>query len=407
MRPFYFLMLLLSSYFSYGQPDSAPYVVLVSFDGFRYDYVQRFNPPHFKKFIQEGSCAKGLIPSFPSKTFPNHYTLVTGLYPGNHGLVDNHFYDPETRKQYSMKDKAIAVDPKYYGGTPLWQLATQQGMRTASYFWVGSEVEIQHTLPDYYLKYDESVPDPTRVEQTIAWLQLPEKERPHFISLYFSFTDTQGHNTGTHSKELEQAVMKADSLLGILTSRVARLKLPVNIILVSDHGMMELKQEETSYITLGKLFNIGDSSVVYANGGTQAHLYTNRVDSLYEILKGKEVEHHFKIYKRQDFPAQWHYQHDRSGDLLLVADPGYYIQPTTFAWKKNVLKNVFGAHGYDPYETKDMQGIFYAKGPNIKKGITLEPFDNIHVYPFIAKILGLKIPEIDGKFEVLESIYKK
>jgi predicted AlkP superfamily pyrophosphatase or phosphodiesterase len=407
MRPFYFLVLLLSSHLSYGQQDSAPYVVLVSFDGFRYDYVQRFNPPHFKKFIHQGSCAKGLIPSFPSKTFPNHYTLVTGLYPGNHGLVDNHFYDPETRRQYSMKDKAIAVDPKYYGGTPLWQLATQQGMRTASYFWVGSEVEIQHTLPDYYLKYDESVPDASRIEQTIAWLQLPEKERPHFISLYFSFIDTQGHNTGTHSKELEQAVMKADSLLGMLTSRVAELKLPVNIILVSDHGMMELKQEETSYITLGKLFNIGDPSVVYANGGTQAHLYTNRVDSLYEILKGKEGEHHFKIYKRKDFPAQWHYQHDRAGDLLLVADPGYYIQPTTFAWKKNVLRNVFGAHGYDPYEIKDMQGIFYAKGPNIKKGITLEPFDNIHVYPFIAKILGLKIPEIDGKFEVLEDIYKK
>ena len=181
MRPFCFLVLFLSSYLSYGQQDSAPYVVLVSFDGFRYDYVQRFNLPHFKKFIREGSCAKGLIPSFPSKTFPNHYTLVTGLYPGNHGLVDNHFYDPEMRKQYSMKDRAVAVDPRYYGGTPLWQLAQQQGMRSASYFWVGSEVEIQHKLPDYYLKYDESVADASRVEQTIAWLQLPEKERPHFI----------------------------------------------------------------------------------------------------------------------------------------------------------------------------------------------------------------------------------
>jgi alkaline phosphatase D len=128
---------------------------------------------------------------------------------------------------------------------------------------------------------------------------------------------------------------------------------------------------------------------------------------LYDILREKEVANHYKVYKRASFPERWHYDNARSGDLLLVADPGYFIQPTTFAWKKGALKNVFGVHGYDPYVEEDMQGIFYAMGPNIKKGILLEPFENIHLYPFIAKILGLKTPPVDGKREVLDKLYKK
>jgi predicted AlkP superfamily pyrophosphatase or phosphodiesterase len=407
MRSICFLLLVLCSASVYCQETSRPYVVMVSFDGFRHDYVKRFNPPHFKKFIRQGSSAKGLIPSFPSKTFPNHYTLVTGLYPGHHGLVDNSFYDPEAGKLYSMKDRAALVNPEFYGGTPLWQLAKKQGMKSASFFWIGSEVEIQGDFPDYYLKYEEQVPDSKRVDQTLTWLSLPEKERPHFISLYFSFVDTQGHNTGTSSTDVQQAVMKADSLLGVLEAGIEKTKLPVNVILVSDHGMYELKQDEISYITLGKLFNIADTTVRYVNGGTQAHIYTHRADSLYAVLKAKESEYHFRIYTQDMFPEQWQYRNKRSGDLLLVAEPGYFIQPTTFAWRKGMIRKVFGAHGYDPYAVQDMQGIFYAKGPNVKSGIVLEPFGNIHIYPFIAHMLGLTIPEIDGRFEVLEKIYRK
>jgi predicted AlkP superfamily pyrophosphatase or phosphodiesterase len=405
MRSIGLVLFVFVSFASWGQANRTPYVVLVSFDGFRYDYVNRYQTPHFHKFIQEGSHAEGLIPSFPSKTFPNHYTLVTGLYPGNHGLVDNHFYDPAAKAKYSMKDRQIVHDTSYYGGTPLWQLAKQQGIKSASFFWVGSDVKIKGMLPDYYLEYNESIPDKNRIDQTIAWLELPEKDRPHFISLYFSFTDTQGHNTGTNSLETNEAVLRADSVLGLLTKRIAKLKLAVNIIVVSDHGMLELKQTEETFITLGKLFNISDTSVVYVNGGTQAHLYTRHADSLYHVLK--EKENHFKVYRRQEFPAQWHYNHPRSGDVLIVADPGYYIQEVSNSWSKPSAKNVFGAHGFDPYTVKEMQGIFYAKGPNIKRGITLPPFNNIHVYPLIAKILGLQIPVVDGDIAVLGKIVRK
>ena len=389
----------------FAQEKKAPYVVLVSFDGFRHDYVSKFDPPNFKKFIRKGTAARALIPSFPSKTFPNHYTLVTGLYPGHHGLVDNQFYDPEQKKLYGMKDRTSALDPSFYGGTPLWQLVQQHGMHAASFFWVGSEVPINGSLPDYYFKYNEATPNVDRVDQTIAWLKLPEKERPHFISLYFSLIDTQGHHTGTNSTEIQRAVWKADSLLGYLTKSIAGIDLPVNVIIVSDHGMLELKQGEQSYVTLGKLFNIADTSVVYVNGGTQAHLYTRKADSLYTVLK--KQEDHFRIYKRKMFPAQWHYDNNRSGDLLLVADRGYYIQPTSRSWEKNLQGPVFGVHGYDPSVVPEMRGIFYAMGPNIKTGRTIEPFSNIHVYPFIAKILGLTIPSIDGDVKVLEDIYKE
>jgi predicted AlkP superfamily pyrophosphatase or phosphodiesterase len=405
MRKIWFLSFVLVTQCLVAQEKKdTPYVILVSFDGFRYDYVTRFDPPHFRKFIKTGAAAKGLIPSFPSKTFPNHYTLVTGLAPGHHGLVDNNFFDPTQNKLYEMRNRDMVTDSTFYGGTPLWQLAQQQGIHAASFFWVGSEVAVKGTHPDYYFKYDVNVPDKDRVDQTIAWLKLPVSERPHFISLYFSFTDTEAHNTGLHSEELKKAVFHADSLLGVLTSRVNKLKLPVNIIVVSDHGMMELKQQEDSYINLGKLFNLADTSLIYINGGTQTHFYTSKVDSLYNVLKAQEK--HFKVYKQSMYPTQWQYKNPRSGDILLVADPGYYIQQTSHSWEKSAHRNVFGAHGYDPYLVKDMQGIFYAQGPNIKKRMTIEPFSNVHVYPLIAKILGLKAPVVDGKVEVLEGILK-
>jgi alkaline phosphatase D len=303
-----------------------------------------------------------------------------------------------------MKNKKIVHDTAYYGGTPLWQLAKQQGLKSASFFWAGSDVKIRGIYPDYYLEYNESVPDKNRIDQTIAWLKLPKKNRPHFISLYFSFTDTEGHNTGTNSREIKDAVLRADSVLGALVKKIDKLGLPVNMIVVSDHGMSELKYAEDSFITLGKLFNISDTSVIYVNGGTQAHLYTKHVDSLYQVLKAKE--NHYKVYKRSDFPTHWHYDHARSGDVLLLADPGYYIQEVSNAWTKSATKDVFGAHGYDPYAVKEMLGIFYAKGPNIKKGISLPTFSNIHVYPLIAEILGLKPPVVDGDLEVLKGILR-
>jgi alkaline phosphatase D len=387
-----------------------PYVLLVSFDGFRHDYVERFNLPNFKSFIREGSQAKAMIPSFPSKTFPNHYTLVTGLYPGHHGLVDNTFYDPERQEMYRMNARDKVSDPYYYGGTPLWKLAQQHGMKSASYFWVGSEIKEEGQHPDYYFLYDEEVPFEARIDQVADWLTLPAAERPHFITLYFSSPDHESHEYGPLADETRQTLLRMDSLLGYLVAKVRATKLPVNIILVSDHGMKEMEFKSETFIFLDELFDLQHPGINFANGGSQAHLYTSgplQHDSLYKMLKKKEK--YFTVLTQEEFPSSWHYQHLRAGDLMIVADPGFYIREKGRArFEQSMItgKN-FGAHGFDPTTEKDMYGIFYAHGPNIRAGITVEPFENVHIYPLIAKILGLTLPEIDGKESVLNALYRK
>ncbi len=403
---FVFLVAAISSI---AQHEPAPYVILVSFDGFRYDYVKNFNPPHFKEFISNGTQAEALIPSFPSKTFPNHYTLVTGLHPGNHGLLDNSFYDRQRNTSYGMHDKSKVTDPYFYGGVPLWQLARQNGMKSASYFWVGSEMSDVVRRPDYYFPFDDSVNPKLRVEQVINWLKLPESERPHFITLYFSFPDQEGHDFGPNAEQTRRAVLRADTLLGQLMKEVKYTNLPVNVIVVSDHGMSELTIQEETYIFIDELIDRKNTSVKLVNSGTQAHLYFSdleKKDSVYRVLKSNEKN--YKVLKKEDFPARWHYQKERAGDLMVLANPDHYIREGSRALflKSAKTGGKFGVHGFDPVEVTDMQGVFYAQGPNIKSGSTIAPFQNIHVYPLIAKILGLPLPTIDGKEEVLNKIYK-
>lgn len=410
MRRILFFLPLLIGILSNAQPKPAPYVILVSFDGFRYDYVDNFNPPHFKEFISKGSQAKALIPSFPSKTFPNHYTLVTGLNPGHHGLVDNSFYDRKRNEFYGMRNKDRVADPYYYGGVPLWELTRRNGMRSASFFWVGSEMSDESRRPDYYFRFDDSIDPTSRVDQVINWLKLPEQERPHIITLYFSFPDHEGHTYGPNSEENRLAVLKADSLLGKLMSGVQSTKLPVNVILVSDHGMLELPTQEETFIFIDELINRKDTTIVLVNGGTQTHLYfsdRDKKDSVYAFLKTQEGK--FRVLKREEYPVRWNYNQDRVGDLLIEAKPGYYIREASRARFLSSAKigSKLGVHGYDPEATPDVRGIFYAQGPNIKSGITVAPFHNIHVYPLIAKILGLPLPPIDGKSEVLDKLYRK
>lgn len=408
MKAAFFFVLICCNFVVLGQREKTPYVILVSFDGFRYDYHQKFPTPNFTEFIAAGSHAEAMIPSFPSKTFPNHYSIVTGLYPGHHGLVDNSFYDPSRALYYAMSKKERVQDPYFYSGTPIWELASKANIGSASYFWVGTELPGNH--PDYYYPYSEAVPDTARVDQVLAWLAMPEKERPHFISLYFSSPDKEGHDHGPLSEENVAAIQNADKLLGRLMKGVKGSNLDINVILVSDHGMKELRRVESTFIFLDEVFNVKDTTIHFSNGGTQAHIYVDDksvTDSLHsEILKKSS---HFRVLKQSQFPEDWHYKNTRSGDLMIIADEGYYIRDGK---REQFLKTLeigttFGVHGYDPKTVKDMYGIFYAAGPNIRQGVTLKPFENIHVYPLIARILQLPIPDIDGKFQVLKPVYKK
>jgi arylsulfatase A-like enzyme len=351
------------------QQMAKPYVILVSLDGFRYDYVKRYHGEHLLALGAEGASAPdGMLPSYPSITFPNHYTIVTGLYPEHHGIVANNFYDPARKETYSYHDSKAVGDGTWYGGTPLWVLAEQQGMRSASFFWVGSEADIQGVRPSYYLKFDGSFPNPKRVEQVLAWLHLPPEQRPHMITLYFSDTDTAGHRFGPDSQQVADAVHELDSEIGKLIDGIKESKLPVDLIVLADHGMVEVKGSPVSLDHFG--FNPAGFD--------------------------------------PQVPAYLHFDSNpREGDPVIVPDGPYFI--TAGAELNGPEHAPKGAHGFDVTRMPEMKALFVAAGPDIRHGVTLEPFENVNVYPLVARILGLDIRNlktgpIDGKLGTMEKI---
>jgi predicted AlkP superfamily pyrophosphatase or phosphodiesterase len=393
-----------------AQKSKENYVVMVSFDGFRHDYVDKYDAKNMKAFIKNGAAAEKMLPSYPSKTFPNHYSLVTGLYPGHHGLVDNTFYDKGRDTFYSIRQREKVEDPYYYGGMPIWQLAQKNGLKAASYFWVGSESAIAGELPTYYHKFDDRVPHGDRIQAVFDWLNLPEADRPHVITIYFSMVDTKGHEHGPNAPETHAAVAEADSLVGMLMGGLKNIDLPVNVILTSDHGMMEMQPKPETFIYTEDMFEgLSKDDYILVNNQTHAHIFIKnkeKEETIFAQLKAKENK--YKAYKKADIPEKLQFkEHPRIGDVLLITEPGFEITSHEYQNKRPMKNTVWGTHGFDPTVCEDMGTIFYAAGPAIKKGLKIPAFDNIHVYPFIADLLGIEVPLIDGKKEVLHPILKK
>jgi alkaline phosphatase D len=381
-----------------------PYVILVSLDGFRYDYAKKYHAEHLLTLAAQGaSVPEGMLPSYPSITFPNHYTIMTGLYPEHHGIVANNFYDPVRKENYSYRDKSVG-DGTWYGGTPLWVLAEQQGMRAASFFWVGSEADIQGVRPSYYLKFDGSFPNGKRVEQVLAWLHLPPEQRPHMITLYFSDTDSAGHRYGPDSSQEADAVHELDGQIGKLMDGIKESKLPVDLIVLADHGMAEVKGAPIHLDQYG--LNLSWMATTVGS-----NLYAKSEDDAqkaFEALRGKNDK--FVVYRRAQVPAYLHFDgNSREGDPVVVPTGPYFITATADLTAPEHPPT--GMHGYDATKMPEMKAIFFAAGPDIRAGVTLEPFENVNVFPLIAKILGLDIANlktgpIDGKLSVLEGILK-
>jgi predicted AlkP superfamily pyrophosphatase or phosphodiesterase len=384
--------------------EQPPYVLMVSFDGFRYDYVQRFlehggTLPNFQRLLAEGSSAESLIPSYPSSTFPNHYTLVTGLYPGHHGLVNNRFFSRRLGLDYSMSDRERVQDARFYGGLPLWQYVQRQGLKAASYFWVGSEAPVAGSFPDLYLVYDEDHADEARVDTVLSWLALPEAERPRFISLYFSFMDDAGHGFGPDSAEVNAALPHADALLGSLLAGIEDSHLPVNLIVVSDHGMYPINASADSVI-LSSSLNL-PAGVKAAVSSTLVQLYVDDAALLAETHAAlKTRARHFEVYLKEETPEHWHYrEHPDTGEILLAAEPGY-----TFSDRP--LSGTIGVHGYDPV-VPQMHAIFYAWGPRIRAGVQVPAFENVDVFPLVTHLLDLPdAAGIDGTLAPLLPLLK-
>ncbi len=367
-----------------------PYVVMVSVDGFRYDYAEKFEAKNILAIEKNGASASRMIPSYPSKTFPNHYTLVTGMYPGTHGITSNEFYSVSKKEHYGVRERNTVTDGSWYGGTPLWVLAEKNDMVAASYFWVGSEAAIQDVRPTYDYTYDQSVPNADRVDQVIDWLGMPEKERPHMINLYFSLVDTQGHRFGPDADETKEAVLTIDEQIGRLRDGIKASGLPVTLVVTSDHGMTPINE--------GLELDVDWRGAEVEFISTHIMVYSKDDEAIDAIMSDLTDVDGLELYKDEDFPEEYHFNNpDRSGDLLIQ------IQPPVIFSRRDTITG--GTHGYDPYKYQDMHTIFYIEGPKIKIDYEIPPFENIHAFPLIATILGLPIPEdIDGKLEVLEGV---
>jgi len=373
-----------------------PYVVLVSLDGFRYDYVRLHGARHLEAMAKHGVHAEAMVPSFPSLTFPNHYSIVTGLYPEHHGIVDNRFYDPVRGEHFSYIQ---TKDGAWYGGSPLWVLAEKQGMRAAAFFWPGTDVEIDGTRPSYYLNYDSKIEDEMRVQQVLSWLRLPEAERPHFITLYFSEPDHQGHENGPDGQQTIDAIHHVDAMVGELMDGLKSVHLPVNLIVVSDHGMAA---EQGDWINLD---TFADLTGFETDG---LHLYSSDEalrQKAYLALQG--VSDKFTVYRQKDVPAYLHFNDNpRIGDPLIIPNGPYAIR--VHVPKDNPAKQPSqGAHGYDPQKMHEMWAIFYATGPAFRQHVKLRPFENVDVFPLIANILGLSAPAVDGRADVFKDAMRK
>lgn len=378
-----------------------PYVVMLSIDGYRYDYTDKYQPKNLLELKNKGLSAKGMLSIYPTKTFPNHYSIATGLYSAHHGLVANEFYDRDRNVRYKISDRAQVADPIWYHGTPLWNATQDEGMLSASYFWVGTDAPIAGKHPSYFFPYDQSVSNSTRVDQVIDWLKLPETKRPHFITLYFSDVDSAGHSFGPDSNEVRDAVLSVDAMIGRLRDGIKQTGLPVNLIVVSDHGMEKIGDRVymSDYMSL--------DGIRVEGRGPHALVYVEDDARRGSIRAELEKIPHIRVKTPDEMPAEYGYSNNKLlGDYILMVKPPYYLEPKKDLTAQMGLR-AGGTHGYDVRESKNMQAIFYAEGPNIVNKQNIGPFENIHVYPFVLSILQLPIKaKIDGKVQVLSPYIK-
>ncbi|MBE7177651.1 MAG: alkaline phosphatase family protein [Mucilaginibacter polytrichastri] len=385
---------------SAAQQEKA-YVILISIDGMRHDFAEKFQAKNLLALSNRGVRAKFMYPSYPSLTFPNHYTLITGLYPAHHGLVDNAFYGRNEARPYSMGNRTNVTDPVWYGGVPLWVLAEQQNMLTASFYWVGSETKIDSLYPTHYYNYSTAIPIDQRVEKVKEWLSLPADQRPHLITFYFPEVDHEAHVHGPDSKEAGEAVHFVDESIGKLVKKVGETGLPVNFIVVSDHGMTKVDNEHA----MGVPAEVDTTKFTIPRGDALLQLYAKNEKDIRPTYKAlKENARYFDVYLRRNMPSRWHYgkkddRYNRIGDIILVPHLPYVFNTSP-------KKTTPGKHGFDP-QIPDMHAVFYAWGPAFRSGLVTSEFENVNVYPLVAHILGLPFTQkIDGKLEVLQNTLK-
>jgi predicted AlkP superfamily pyrophosphatase or phosphodiesterase len=388
------------------RPASAELLILISIDGFRWDYLQKYDAPVLKKLAAEGVHATRMTPSFPSKTFPNHYTLVTGLRPEHHGIVGNWFYDPVIGETFGMSKPESNHDPRWWAeGEPVWVTAEKQGVRSACYFWPGSETENHGRRPAFYKAFDSKVPPAARVDGLFAWLDLPIDQRPRLCTLYFEMVDYAGHKFGPDAPETAAAVLEADKAVGRLLDGLAArgLRDKVNLVIVSDHGMSPCGPDKV--IFLEDLMDVSQVQVDSTGpcGGVRP-LKGSAADLVASIRAKKPA--HLQVYLREEVPARLHYRaNDRISPVVLIADDHWNFE-SKIGWPKRASTYNIGSHGWDP-ATPNMGALFIASGPVFQRGVELPDVDNVNVYNLLCAALGVKPAANDGDRRLVRAALRR
>jgi predicted AlkP superfamily pyrophosphatase or phosphodiesterase len=388
--------------------DLKPTVILVSLDGFRYDYPEKFKTETLARLAREGVRAKWMIPSFPTKTFPNHYTIATGLYPEHHGIVGNSVYD--FGEIFRIDDRKQVSDPRWWLGEPVWVTAQKQGQIAASYFFVGSEAPVAGVTPTYWRAYNGRVPPEMRVDKVLNWLDLPTEKRPTMITMYFSDTDDAGHEFGPDAEETRYAALNADRYIKQLVTglRARGIYDRVNIIIVSDHGMAA--RDQRNAIIMDDYFDTSDKTIadpILTTGEIwQIFPKPGKEDFIADRLKNIV---HATCWRKAEIPARLNYNDSsRIAPIVCSSDEGWNMTTRRRfeeTRKSDDFDKTRGAHGYDN-KYQSMQATFIARGPAFKRRYVAEPFENIHVYELMCRILGLKPAENDGSLEKVKGMLR-
>ena len=370
--------------------------IVVSLDAFRWDYPTIYNTPWLDSIAANGVAAT-MVPSYPSSTIPNHFTLATGLVPDHHGIVNSQFWAPEKGELFSKGDSATRYNPYYFGGEPIWVTAKKQGVKSASIYWVGSDVAIQGLYPDYYLRWDNEprLTYPQRVDEALRIAKLPESERPSLLMVYFDEPDWTTHHYGPVAEESEAVIEQLDSLMGILYRGLKELDYGVNLIVTSDHGMTEISDEK--FISIEQTVNPDWVERIVSTNPTTIFCKEGCRDSLFEQLSKVK---HISVWRKEEVPAHLNYgTSNHLGDIIVAPDLGWQFATTPRGLK--------GAHGYDINEP-DMQIIFRACGPDFKRGYTLpHSFSNVDLYSILAELLKIEPAKTDGSLEKVQELFIK
>ena len=368
-------------------------VILIGIDGFRADYLDRGVTPTLSGLAAEGVRADGgMKPSFPSVTFPNFYTLVTGLHPDNHGLVYNTMRDPGLPdRTFTLRNRAEVMDGLWYAdGEPIWVTAEKAGLRTATMFWPGSEARINGVRPSYWLPFEQTVPSLARVNILLGWLTLPVEERPRLATLYFDIVDTAGHRYGPGTPETDSALNEVDTAVAALLAGLEARGIEADLVIVADHGMAAVSGARLVFLD----DDIDVSAVQITSDGPVATL---------DPLPGREADveagllgrhEHMECWRKGDMPARLAYgRHPRVPALVCLAETGWMIGTRA---RTDPARIRGGAHGYDN-AAPEMRALFIGHGPAFARGVVVPDMDSVDVQPLLGRLLGLAVPPGDGR----------